>query len=112
MQKYLTLTRHTYSQLVVLLSKKAWDVLSPAEQAALKECAARCRDEGRRVNREQAVSSAANLQARGMVVNEISPAEMQRIRERTKPVYEQHGKVIGDEALNLVFGELKQIRGN
>ena len=47
-----------------------------------------------------------------MVVNEISPAEMQRIRDRTKPVYEQHGKAIGDEALNLVFGELKRIRGN
>jgi TRAP-type transport system periplasmic protein len=111
-QKYLTLTRHAYSPLVVLLSKKTWDGMSPAEQAALKECAARGRDEERRVNREQAVSSVANLQSKGMVVNEISPAEMQRIRERTKPVYEQHGKTIGDEALNLVFGELKRIRGN
>ncbi len=111
-QKYLTLTRHAYSPLVVLASKKTWDAMSPAEQAALKDCATVGRDEERRVNREQAVSSVTNLKAKGMVVNEISPAEMQRIRERTRPVYEQHGKAIGDEALNLVFGELKRIRGN
>ena len=55
--------------------------MSPPEQAALKECAARGRDEERRVNREQAVSSVTNLKAKGMVVNEISPAEMQRIRD-------------------------------
>jgi len=111
-QKYLTLTRHAYSPLVVLLSKKTWDGLSAPEQAALKECAVRGRDEERRVNREQAVSSVANLTAKGMIVNEISPAEMQRIRDRTRPVYELHGKAIGDEALTLVFGELKRIRGN
>ncbi len=111
-QKYLTLTRHAYSPLVVLLSKKTWDDLSAPEQAALKDCAALGRDEERRVNREQAVSSVGNLRAKGMVVNEISAAEMLRIRERTKPVYEQHGKAIGDEALTLVFGELRRIRGN
>jgi tripartite ATP-independent transporter DctP family solute receptor len=111
-QKYLTLTKHAYSPLVVLLSKKTWDTMSAPEQAALKDCAVVGRDEERRVNREQAVSSVTNLKAKGMVINEISPAEMQRIRERTKPVYEQHGKAIGDEAMNLVLGELKRIRGN
>jgi len=111
-QKYLTLTRHAYSPLVVLLSKKTWDTMSAQEQAAMKECAAVGRDEERRVNREQAVSSVANLKSKGMIVNDISPAEMQRIRDRTRSVYEQHGKAIGDEAINLVFGELKRIRGN
>ena len=111
-QKYLTLTKHAYSPLAVLLSKKTWDGLSAPEQAAMKECAARGRDEERRVNREQAVSSVGNLKAKGMAVNEISVAEMARIREKTKPVYETHGKAIGDEAMTLVMGELKRIRGN
>jgi tripartite ATP-independent transporter DctP family solute receptor len=111
-QKYLTLTRHAYSPLAILLSKKTWDTMSPPEQAAMKECAARGRDEERRVNREQAVTSVSNLKSKGMLVNEIGAAEMARIRDKTKPVYDQHGKAIGDEALNLVFGELKRIRGN
>lgn len=110
-QKYLTLTKHAYSPTLVLFSKKTWDTLSPQEQATLKECAAQGREEQRRVNREQADKSVANLKSKGMQVNEISPAEMQRIREKSKVIYERHGKAIGDEATTLVFGELKRIRG-
>ena len=39
-------------------------------------------------------------------------AELDRIRAKTTGVYESHGKIIGDEATSLVFGELKRIRGN
>jgi tripartite ATP-independent transporter DctP family solute receptor len=110
-QKYLTLTKHAYSPTLVLFSKKTWDTLSPQEQATLKECAALGREEQRRVNREHEARSVANLKEKGMQVNEISPAEMQRIRDKSKVIYERHGKAIGDEALNLVLGELKRIRG-
>ena len=110
-QKYLTLTKHAYSPTLVLFSKKTWDTLSPQEQATLKECAALGREEQRRVNREQEARSVANLKEKGMQINEISPAEMQRIRDKSKVIYERHGKAIGDEALNLVLGELKRIRG-
>ena len=47
-----------------------------------------------------------------MQVNEISPAEMQRIRDKTKVIYERHGKAIGDEAIEPGVAELKRIRGN
>jgi tripartite ATP-independent transporter DctP family solute receptor len=111
-QKYLTLTKHAYSPTLVLFSKKIWDTLSPQEQTVLKDCAALGRDEQRKVNREKSAQSVANLKSKGMVVNEVSPAEMQRIREKSKAVYERHSKEIGDEALNLVFGELKRVRAN
>ncbi|WP_280153938.1 TRAP transporter substrate-binding protein [Piscinibacter sp. XHJ-5] len=110
-QKYLTLTKHAYSPTLVLFSKKTWDTLSPQEQATLKECAVVGREEQRRVNREQADKSVANLRSKGMQVNEIAPAEMQRIREKSKVIYERHGKAIGEEAMNLVFDDLKRIRG-
>jgi tripartite ATP-independent transporter DctP family solute receptor len=109
-QKYLTLTKHAYSPTLVLFSKKIWDNLSPPEQATLKECAGQGREEQRKVNREKSAQSVANLKAKGMLVNEISAAEMQRIRDKSKVIYERHGKDIGDEAINLVFGELKRIR--
>lgn len=111
-QKYLTLTRHAYSPLAVLISKKAFDGFSPAEQAAMRECAARGRDEERRVNREQDGKSVVLLRSKGMTINEINPAETARIREKTMVVYERHRKEIGDEAINMVMGELKRIRGN
>jgi tripartite ATP-independent transporter DctP family solute receptor len=110
-QKYLTLTKHAYSPTLVLFSKKVWDGLSPQEQGVLKECAAQGRVEQRRVNREKEGQSLANLKAKGMQVNEITAAEMARIRDKAKVVYERHGKTIGAEATALVFGELKRIRG-
>lgn len=111
-QKYLTLTKHAYSPTLVLFSKKIWDTLAPNEQAVLKECAAVGKVEQRKVNREKAEQSVANLKSKGMQVNEISPAEMARIRDKAKVIYERHGKAIGEEATTLVFGELKRIRGN
>ena len=110
-QKYLTLTKHAYSPTLVLFSKKIWDNLSQAEQSTLKECAGQGREEQRKVNREKSAQSVANLKSKGMLVNEISAAEMQRIREKSKVIYDRHGKEIGDEAINLVFGELKRVRG-
>jgi tripartite ATP-independent transporter DctP family solute receptor len=110
-QKYLSLTKHSYSPNMVLVSKKIWDTLTPQEQGVLKECAAVGRDTQRKVNREKMDGSLAFLKAQGMVVNEISPAEMARIRERTKPIYESTAKTIGPEALNQVQDELKRIRG-
>ena len=65
----------------------------------------------RRINREQAEVTLAKLKSKGMLVNDISPAEMQRIRERTSKVLDLHGKAIGDEAVTMVFAELKRIRG-
>ena len=58
------------------------------------------------------MSSVANLRAKGMLINDINPTEMQRIRDRTKPVYETHSKAIGEEAMTMVMGELKRIRSN
>ncbi|MDO8773806.1 MAG: TRAP transporter substrate-binding protein [Burkholderiaceae bacterium] len=111
-QKYLTLTKHAYSPTLVLFSKKIWDTLAPQEQTTLKECAAVGREEQRKVNRELSAKSVVNLKSKGMLVNEISPAEMQRIRDKSKVIYERHSKEIGDEAITLVSGELKRIRGH
>ena len=109
-QKYLTLTKHAYSPTLVLFSKKIWDTLSAPEQTTLRECAVQGRDEQRRANRAMESRSVDNLKAKGMAVNEISAVEMQRIRDKTKVIYERHNKGVGEEAINLVFNELKNIR--
>ncbi|SDC24656.1 tripartite ATP-independent transporter solute receptor, DctP family [Variovorax sp. CF079] len=111
-QKYLTLTKHAYSPTLVLFSRKIWDTLSPQEQTTLRECALQGRDEQRRANRAMEARSVDNLKAKGMAVNEIAPAEMQRIRDRSSVIYERHAKAIGGEAITMVTSELKRIRGN
>lgn len=110
-QKYLSLTKHAYSPAVVLYSKKLFDALSPEEQAALRDCVRVGRDESRSTGRALEAKSLETLKKNGMQVNDISPAEMQRMRDRVKPVYESQAKTIGDETYSLVIAELQRIRG-
>ena len=52
-QKYLSITNHTYSTNIILVSKKFWDKLSPAEQKIMQEAAIEARDYQRRISRER-----------------------------------------------------------
>ncbi|MGE0097456.1 MAG: DctP family TRAP transporter solute-binding subunit [Hydrogenophaga sp.] len=111
-QKYLSLTKHMYNPVMVYYSKKNFDQLTPPEQAMLKDCVREGRDEQRRVNRQQNEQSLARLKERGMVVNEVSPTEIQRMRERSMALWERQASVIGPEMMNAVTAELKRIRAN
>jgi TRAP-type transport system periplasmic protein len=110
-QKYLSITRHAYTPFLVLYSKKMFDTLSKEEQAALREAAI----EGQKVQRTtiRAVDSKAlaELKAKGMQVNEITPAEQKRMFEKVKPVYDKNAATIGADAINAVVDALKKSRG-
>jgi tripartite ATP-independent transporter DctP family solute receptor len=111
-QKYLSVTRHAYTPFMVLYSKSLWDKLSPAEQKALSECAIQGRDEQRKVSRALSDKSFADLKAKGMTVNEITPAEQKRLRDAVKPVYEKHATTIGKETVDRMNAALTKIRGS
>jgi TRAP-type transport system periplasmic protein len=110
-QKYLSITRHAYTPFLVLYSKKMFDTLSKEEQAALREAAI----EGQKVQRAtiRAVDgkALAELKAKGMQVNEITPAEQKRMFEKVKPVYDKNAATIGADAINVVVDALKKSRG-
>jgi TRAP-type transport system periplasmic protein len=110
-QKYLTLTKHTYSPNMILFSKKIWDTLSPQEQGTLKECAREGAVAQRKANREKEAVAVAFFKQNGLQVNEITPAEMQRIRDKTAGIRDQVIKMVGQEPVDMVTNELKRIRG-
>ena len=109
-QKYLTVTNHAYTPMLVLYSKPLWDKLSGDEQKALTECTIVGRDEQRKVSRDLSMKSLDNLKKAGMQVTELSPAEQTRIRETVKPVYERHAETIGKETVAKMLETLAQIR--
>jgi hypothetical protein len=43
-------------------------------------------------------------------VNDVTPAELARIREKTKPISDSYAAKLNPEAVKLVFDELKAIR--
>jgi TRAP-type C4-dicarboxylate transport system substrate-binding protein len=110
-QKFLSATNHTYSTNIILVSKKFWDRLSPAEQKILHEAAIEARDYQRQVSREQAVKAVAELKAKGMQVNELAPAELDRMREKTKPIAQRFSGDYDSAIVQLFNSELDRIHG-
>src|SRR4029453_17049600 len=88
-QKYVSATNHTFTQNVIIVSKKFWDTLSPEEQKMFRDTFA----ETRQYQRDQTVAAGdkalGELKAKGMQFNEIAPAEYARMQEATKPVIDK-----------------------
>lgn len=110
-QKYLSLTRIVYDPLVVLFSKKTWDKLSVDEQKVLTEAAREATAYQRQVNREAEASMVKNVTAKGMVVNELSAAERERLRDKLKPVGDNFVKGLDPALVTEFNAELAKARG-
>jgi tripartite ATP-independent transporter DctP family solute receptor len=98
-QKYLSLTRHTYNPQVLLISKKFWSQLSPDEQKLITASAAEATQYQRKVSLDREAGALEALKKAGMQVNELSPAEIARIRDKVKPVIDKASQNIGEAVL-------------
>ena len=110
-QKYLTVTNHVYSPWIVTVSKKFWDGLSKDEQAVLQQAAIKSRDFERKDTREEAAKALAELKAKGMAVNELSPAETARMRDKLTRVNAGVATQVGMDLWNETQGQLAKLRG-
>jgi tripartite ATP-independent transporter DctP family solute receptor len=105
-QKYLSLTQHSYGAFIPLVSKKFWDTLAEADRKILTDAALETRSYQRGIARDQAKSAQASMAAKGLIVNEISAAERTRMRDRMKPVWDAFAKDVGDEIYKDVMSQL------
>ena len=85
-QKYLSMTNHVYAANILLVGKRFWDRLTPAEQRILQEAADESRGDQRQASRAAARRAADELKAKGMQINEIAPAEQARMQALARPV--------------------------
>jgi TRAP-type transport system periplasmic protein len=84
-QKYLSVTRHSYNAFVVLVSKKFWDGLSAAERKLIEDAAIEARGHQRSVSRAASQKALVDLKAKGMEINDLSTAERAKLRAASKP---------------------------
>lgn len=110
-QKYLTVTNHVYSPWIVTVSKKFWDGLSKDEQAVLQQAAVKSRDFERKDTRDEAAKALAELKTKGMAVNELSPAETARMRDRLTRVNAGVATQVGMDLWNETQAQLAKLRG-
>lgn len=95
-QKYLSLTRHSYGAFIPLVSKKFWDKLSEGDRKILKDSAVEARSFQRGVARDQEKSAQAAMASQGLIVNEVTAAERARMREKVQPVWKMFIPSVGE----------------
>ncbi|RQP24952.1 TRAP transporter substrate-binding protein [Piscinibacter terrae] len=110
-QKYLTITNHVYSPWIVLVSKKFWDGLSPAEKNVLLKSAEKSRDFERKDTRDEAAKALADLKGKGMQINELSPTEAARMRDKLTRVNASIAANVGMDLWNETQAAVSKARG-
>jgi tripartite ATP-independent transporter DctP family solute receptor len=110
-QKHLVLSKHIYSAWVLLISKKAWDGLSPAEQKAVQEAATEATQFERKTIRDFSAKALDELKKNGMQITELPAAEQAKMTEKLQPVIAKFSQDAGEAAAKEMFAELEKIRG-
>jgi len=109
-QKYLSVTKHKYTPLVVTLSKKFWDQLSADEKKVIQEAAQEAAVYQRKANRDLNEQYLQSLKKVGMQINEISAAELARMRAKVQPVVDKYSAQIGGTLVKDLYGEIEKAR--
>ena len=99
-----------YTPQAVIVSKKFWDKLSPDEKKILQDAATETAVYQRKVARAEATKVLADLKKRGMTVHELPPEEINKLRERAKPVIDKYTKEIGEPLVKEVVAEIAMAR--
>jgi TRAP-type transport system periplasmic protein len=109
-QKYMTLTNHQYNPQSIVISKKVWDSLSPAEHKVLQEAAQESIAYERTQSRAALQSGLEDLKKGGMQVTELPASEITKLREKMKPVIEKHSASVGEATVKAMMAELAKAR--
>ena len=109
-QKYVSATNHTFTQNIIIVSKKFWDRLSPEEQRMFRDTYAETIQYQREQTQLAANNSLGELKAKGMQFNEIAPTEHTRMRAATKGVIEKFSADYDPEKVKLFNAELVRVQ--
>jgi len=102
----ITLTRHVYSPIPLVISEKTWQKLSPADQKAITQAAVEARDWDRIEVRDSEDKQLAEMTAKGAKVNNPN---MTPFRDAVKPTYEKAKAKWGADT-DTVLAETAAIR--
>ncbi len=109
-QKHMVLSNHQYNPQSVVISKKFWEKLTPAEQKILQDAATESAKYQREQSRGQAAGILDNLKKNGMQVTQLSAADMDKLRDKMRPVTAKYAVSVGQETVKEVQAELAKVR--
>ena len=98
-QKFLTLTHHTYSPNVIMMSKRCWNSLKPEQQALVKKAALAGAQANRDIDNQKAAEWLEFLKAQGMTVTQ---SDSEAFREAVKPIYDKYAAQFGADLVKAI----------
>ena len=101
--KYLSLTGHTYSPLIMMCSDQRWKKLTSEEQGVFRTAAREAAAFERAKIKEIISDVLGKVKATGMAVNEV--ANKKPFQEAVKPLYTKFEGEIGKDVLDAVIKE-------
>jgi TRAP-type transport system periplasmic protein len=109
-QKHLALTNHVYNPQSVIISKKFWDTLSAAEKKIIGDAAIEAGKVQRQASRDAAGGTLDQLKKAGMQVTELPPAELDKLRDKMRPVIAKYAVTVGQDTVKAMQAELAKVR--
>lgn len=109
-QKYLSTTGHAYDALTLIVSKKFWDKLTVSDQKVIQGAALEATAYERKTSRELNAKLRGELTQLGMQINDVSPQERARMRDKLKPVIAKYTAGAGEDAAREFFSAIEQAR--
>lgn len=109
-QKHLVLSNHQYNPQSVIISKKFWDGLNAEQKKIISEAATESARFQREQARGQVASALDNMKKAGMLVTELPAAEVDKLREKLRPVVAKYAVTAGQDTVKALQDELAKIR--
>jgi tripartite ATP-independent transporter DctP family solute receptor len=110
-QKHTVLSNHIYSVWALLMSKRFWDRLSADEKKIISDAAAEAQAFERQTIRAFDREALQELKSKGMQVTTLEPAEVNKLRDKTKPVWDKFTKEFGEADAGEMMAALNKARG-
>lgn len=108
-QKYLSVTGHIFNPQSLIIGQKTWNRLNDDEKALIRDAAAKAQQYQREVTAKSMDTARSNL-AEHIAINDISPAEMDRFREKVKPVVDKFSQTVDAGLVKTMYEEIAKVR--
>ena len=101
-QKYLTLSGHTYSPEVVVFSLASWNKIPAKYQEEIRKASAEARQLNRTLSAKMDLDYVGMLKDKGMTVTALSPQQVAAFQEKMTPVWDNFADKIGKELIQKI----------
>ena len=113
LHKYITVWHYAIDPLILGVSKMTWDTFTAADKKMMQQAAEEAMKWELREAREGLTTNGASykkLEADGMTVTYLTPAQIKVFQDRSKSVYDKWTKEIGEDVVKAAFADVAKAK--